>query len=137
MPNEFWTGFYSSRADSKKMIRDTSAYLQASEKAFAKEVIKADTNDEKVSQIMSAKDEIFDIMGVMQHHDAVTGTERQHVANDYLQKANTAVQNSNVLYEQILAKEVQKITGIKAFDLSQCIGQNNDTVKECPIYTKG
>ena len=76
MPNEFWTGFYSSRADSKKMIRDTSAYLQASEKAFAKEVIKADTNDEKVSQIMSAKDEIFDIMGVMQHHDAVTGTAR-------------------------------------------------------------
>jgi lysosomal alpha-mannosidase len=76
MPNEFWSGFYTSRAGSKKMIRDTSAYLQASEKAFAKEVIKADTSEERVSQIMNAKEEIFDIMGVMQHHDAVTGTAR-------------------------------------------------------------
>lgn len=37
-----------------------------------------------------SSDEVVDnlrrIMGVMQHHDAVTGTEKQHVSNDYAER---------------------------------------------------
>lgn len=29
---------------------------------------------------------VGEAMGVIQHHDAVSGTERQHVANDYAQR---------------------------------------------------
>lgn len=32
-----------------------------------------------------------DAMGIMQHHDAVTGTEKQHVANDYARMLNLGV----------------------------------------------
>ena len=28
-------------------------------------------------------DSLREAMGVMQHHDAITGTEQQHVADDY------------------------------------------------------
>lgn len=33
-------------------------------------------------------------VGVMQHHDAITGTEKQHVADDYHRLLSKAVQHS-------------------------------------------
>jgi hypothetical protein len=32
---------------------------------------------------MEAKESMLDSMGVYQHHDAVAGTAKQHVADDY------------------------------------------------------
>lgn len=37
----------------------------------------------KTSDFDENLDNLREVMGVMQHHDAVTGTEKQHVANDY------------------------------------------------------
>ena len=34
-------------------------------------------------------------MAVLQHHDAITGTEQQHVANDYARILNTGFQQCN------------------------------------------
>jgi hypothetical protein len=31
----------------------------------------------------SPLDSLREAMGIMQHHDAITGTEKQHVADDY------------------------------------------------------
>ena len=47
-------------------------------------------------------------MGLAQHHDAVSGTEKQHVANDYAQRLSDgidqALQVINTAYAKLLPK---------------------------------
>jgi hypothetical protein len=43
---------------------------------------------------------------------------------------------SNVPYKKILAEGLRKNTGIVASELASCVGSQNNTVIECPIYDK-
>jgi len=74
-PHAFWTGYFVSRPAVKGYVRDMSSYLQTC-RHF--EVV---TKPSSVSSGYLAQ-----AMGVAQHHDAVSGTEKQHVAFDYAKR---------------------------------------------------
>jgi lysosomal alpha-mannosidase len=42
----------------------------------------------------SALDSLREAMGIMQHHDAITGTEKQHVADDYARTLAKALEET-------------------------------------------
>lgn len=42
-------------------------------------------------------------MGVMQHHDAITGTEKENVANDYEKQLHSAISKCDNLTTTALA----------------------------------
>ncbi|CAN1243884.1 Probable alpha-mannosidase At5g13980 [Linum perenne] len=75
--NGFWTGYFSSRPALKRYVRAMSGYyLAARQLEFFKGRSNAGPNT----------DSLADAMAIAQHHDAVTGTEKQHVANDYAKR---------------------------------------------------
>jgi len=39
---------------------------------------------------------IGEAMGLIQHHDAISGTERQHVADDYVQRLSQGIDAASV-----------------------------------------
>ncbi|XP_034129779.1 lysosomal alpha-mannosidase-like isoform X3 [Drosophila guanche] len=74
--NSFWTGYYTSRPTQKRFERDGNHMLQTAKQLSVFADLKSEQQKEDL-------DYLRQIMGIMQHHDAITGTEKQAVSNDY------------------------------------------------------
>ena len=69
-PHAYWSGYFSSRPTSKYMIRQTERLF----KTFSQLMLLSDASQENLNILEET-------VGVVQHHDAVTGTEKQHVVS--------------------------------------------------------
>ena len=74
-PHKFWTGCFTSRPALKRYIRTSSSLMNA---VWQMQVF-GSTDGLSMSKFEEA-------VGVAQHHDAVAGTAKQHVAFDYAKR---------------------------------------------------
>jgi alpha-mannosidase len=132
-PQDYWSGYFASRQAAKKQVRDGQANLHASAQLLSRKVVQADADDAEIAAILSAKADMLDWMGVYQHHDAVSGTAKQHVADNYVEHLSKAMAHNNEVYNAELLKNMASTTGIVATELTQCTGAQNETVLECPV----
>jgi hypothetical protein len=70
----YWTGYYTSRATLKSLVRYGSDILHSSNFVFAQKVLDPKATDSEIQEVLDTKFKIFDAMGILQHHDAVAGT---------------------------------------------------------------
>ncbi|TKY73710.1 Alpha-mannosidase protein [Spatholobus suberectus] len=75
--NAYWTGYFTSRPALKGYVRLMSGYYLAARQL---EYFKGK------SALGPKTDSLADALAIVQHHDAVSGTEKQHVANDYAKR---------------------------------------------------
>ena len=78
-PHAFWTGYFTSRAALKGYVRRVNNFLQIVYQLTAVSGLNNASDFESINVLERA-------MGVAQHHDAVSGTEKQHVAYDYAKR---------------------------------------------------
>jgi lysosomal alpha-mannosidase len=71
----YWTGYFTSRPAIKGFERRSNALLHAANHAAA-----------AVHRPPTAAAELRSALAIAQHHDAVSGTEKQHVADDYAKR---------------------------------------------------
>jgi lysosomal alpha-mannosidase len=83
----FWTGYFTSRPTSKRYERQASNILQSTKQLAA--LAKVDGRD-----IDDSLNDLREAVGIMQHHDAITGTEKQAVANDYARLLTKALKKA-------------------------------------------
>lgn len=81
--------------------------------------------------MLKAKRTMMDVIGVVQHHDAVTGTTKQHLADDYNSRIFKGIEKTNPVYADIVSKLAQNI-GFEESTWSWCQRQN-ETWVDCPI----
>ncbi|KAM7483510.1 hypothetical protein LguiB_008093 [Lonicera macranthoides] len=85
-----------------------SIYTDA--KYAAKESWPLKTGDFFPSKAGSSTDSLADALAIAQHHDAVSGTEQQHVANDYAKRLSIGykeVISENVIVQDSSGKEIE------------------------------
>ena len=78
-PDAYWTGYYTSRGRTKGLNRHTMNELAAAELFLSLAKVYGMPVEDAFAKVMKLRK----AQGEFQHHDAITGTEKQAVANDY------------------------------------------------------
>ncbi|KAF5294472.1 hypothetical protein FQR65_LT01598 [Abscondita terminalis] len=94
----YWSGYYTSRPTQKKFERQGNNFLQIAKQLHA---FLNESNSNEFTKLKSA-------MGVMQHHDAITGTEKQHVADDYVRSFMKSVTNMEPVMDKLMQNILKK-----------------------------
>lgn len=135
-PHSFWTGYFTSRAALKYNVRRTSNYLQSVRQLSALANLYNDSTSSAIGVLERA-------MGVVQHHDAVAGTEKQHVANDYTKRlwigTNKCVNVINDSFTGILKKNfnvdnTSPIYYCSLLNITECLAIENRDQFNVVIY---
>lgn len=93
-PHSYWSGYFTSRATLKGFVRFSSALLHATTSLLSSSQISSPAIDATLVLVQQPN-------GVTTHHDAVTGTEQFHVADDYAKNLNIANTNAYTLLSEV------------------------------------
>ena len=99
----YWTGYFTSRPALKGYIRSLSNYLQ-----FCRHIETTILNN---TTTLSSEN-LWQALSVAQHHDAISGTSKEHVAKDYAKRLYKGYHECKLLihekYQQIFQPQQQQ-----------------------------
>lgn len=101
----YWSGYFSSRAALKGAIRRLSSLVEVADSFYALSGLK---DNSLFSMVQSARRTV----GILQHHDAVTGTAKSFVVQDYFDMISNATVNASAVFQAIGAK----LSGVELSD---------------------
>ncbi|XP_025413400.1 lysosomal alpha-mannosidase-like isoform X2 [Sipha flava] len=114
--HSYWTGYFTSRPTQKYYERRGNNYLQTC-KQLAVQSLAGARYEVNITALRET-------MGVMQHHDAITGTAKQHVANDYARLLSEAIAECEETSHEILTSlagwEMTGMDTCPLTNISQC-----------------
>uniref|UniRef100_A0A1X7VJH7 Alpha-mannosidase n=1 Tax=Amphimedon queenslandica TaxID=400682 RepID=A0A1X7VJH7_AMPQE len=125
-PHHYWSGYLSSRPGLKGYARKCNAHLQACKQL---EAIHNGMGDNGPSSV-----KLQHAVGEVQHHDAITGTEKQHVANDYAKRLHIGEVECRSVMATVLNDLAAKGANAPKMNLSFCEYLN---ISVCPVTEGG
>ena len=128
-PYQVWSGFFTSRPTLKGYSASRLALLQSIETflSITRGRVSADKQD-----YFNGITDLAQRWSVLSHHDAITGTERQHVADDYAKQLYVGTDSAHKVYSNIasLMLTSKSSKSDSALNFGFCEKMN---VSECPI----
>jgi alpha-mannosidase len=131
----YWTGYFTSRPYLKGIIRDAGNYLVTVSKELFEVIAtaKKGKNFENLNEMINANiEKLFNLreyLAICQHHDAVSGTARELVSEDYIDMLNRSLNDSKAEYHKLIQAFLQ------VENVNLCIDPVVDIKCEEDIYT--
>nr|XP_033326410.1 lysosomal alpha-mannosidase isoform X1 [Megalopta genalis] len=122
-PHSYWTGYFSSRPTIKYFERMGNNLLQINKQL----VVLANFTEHNAHL-----EHFREAMGIMQHHDAVTGTEKQLVADDYARILYKNMEQGTETVAAALKKWTFGNSNVTTTKMFSCMELN---ISSCP-YTE-
>lgn len=118
-PHTFWTGYFTSRPALKFFARKVNNYYQSMKQmaAFA--------GAAQNKTIHAQLHHIGSVVGIAQHHDAISGTSTQAVAFDYAQRLSEGITSGKVVLQNFYDFEMPKVRGNPAPEQVVCDNLNS------------
>ncbi|KAK7070039.1 carbohydrate binding [Halocaridina rubra] len=102
--HSYWTGYFTSRPALKGYVRQTNNFMQAVKQLASFLGFGQDPRLERLKEAM----------GVLQHHDAVSGTAKQAVTNDYAERLAQGVTESFEMVAETYSKLLPMVPEVEA-----------------------
>ncbi|KAI4387891.1 hypothetical protein MLD38_000281 [Melastoma candidum] len=115
--NAYWTGYFTSRPALKRYVRILSGYYLAARQL---EFFQGRSDSGPKTDLLA------DALAIAQHHDAVSGTSKQHVANDYAKRLALGYAEAEALVSSSLASLLES----KSFSKK---GNPSTKLEQCPL----
>ena len=97
-----WTGFFTSRAFYKRLFRGYSAAVRSLEAIYSANLLKLKDGENLARKLSEALENARWWVGVLTHHDAITGTSRAYVMMDYHQRATQYLKRLGGLFSEFI-----------------------------------
>ncbi|XP_033736441.1 alpha-mannosidase 2x-like [Pecten maximus] len=112
--NDYWTGFYSSRPEQKRAIRELQETYHVASVWYSLLLI-ADSHKSR-----DDLEHVARTLSLLQHHDAITGTSKSTVVGDYRSRAR----EHRDMAREVICYSVQRIIGSKSDQKSSENGES-------------
>lgn len=110
VPHAYWTGYYTSRANYKRAIRQAGQRLQTVRKLLSKMIIEKPSYFEgDYNYIAPSLDQYEEINGILQHHDSIPGTAKDNVTLNYQNMLNCTTNDINQVCLLIIIHTIIRI----------------------------
>ncbi|RWS26131.1 lysosomal alpha-mannosidase-like protein, partial [Leptotrombidium deliense] len=121
--NAYWSGYFTSRPAIKYLVFYVNTYLQAAKQLS----VFTNMNQTLVDKLTPLQES----MGILMHHDAIAGTEKQYVTEDYIRMLCRDFRNAEIVIEEALNRltlnnnESSAVFFCHSLNTSECIATEN------------
>ena len=129
-PAHFWTGYFSSRPNFKRLLREASGTAMASNTLYSLDYLREGEKSQSFQFYKGVIPRLKETVATMVHHDTITGSSMPYVVQNATAQVEAMNKANGEVLTRVVTDKVMQEEGLKVDNLQWC---NLHKVNERPV----